>query len=131
MANLLKRKVNAVLGRTLLNHFKARAAFQQEISRIDPQQLVFVDETWLNLGMRELKPVLKVFEFRVSRYYASLIDWKDPDDPLRRIVMPDVSELDSMLDIDASDEEPTTARARPSAQISALFRGGQATERVF
>lgn len=61
MANPLKRKVNAVLGRTLLNHFKARAAFQQEISRIDPQQLVFVDETWLNLGMRELKPVLKVF----------------------------------------------------------------------
>ena len=38
------------------------------ISRIDPQQLVFVDETWLNLGMRELEPVLKVFEFRVFRY---------------------------------------------------------------
>jgi hypothetical protein len=45
--------------------------------------------------------------------------------------MPDVSELDSMLDIDASDEEPNTAHARPSAQISALFHGGQATERVF
>lgn len=30
---------------------KARAAFQQQISRIDPKQLVFVDETWLNLGM--------------------------------------------------------------------------------
>jgi hypothetical protein len=44
--------------------------------------------------------------------------------------MPDVSEPDSMLDIDASDEEPNTAHARPSAQISALFRGGQATERV-
>src|SRR5215470_11061269 len=53
---------------------------------------------------QELEPVLKVFEFRVSRYYASLIDWKDPDDPLRRIVMPETSELDSMLDIDASDE---------------------------
>ena len=38
------------------------------ISRIDPQQLVIVDEPWLNLGMRELEPVLKVFEFRVSRY---------------------------------------------------------------
>jgi L-lysine 2,3-aminomutase len=43
--------------------------------------------------MRELEPVLKVFEFRVSRYYAGLIDWKDPDDPLRRIVMPDSSEI--------------------------------------
>ena len=48
--------------------------------------------------MREFEPVLKVFEFRVSRYYASLIDRKDPDGPLRRMVMPDVSELDSMLD---------------------------------
>jgi len=34
--------------------------------------------------------------------------------------MPDVSGLNSMLDIDASDEEPNTDRARPSAQISAL-----------
>ncbi|HEY6351657.1 MAG TPA: hypothetical protein VI636_19830 [Candidatus Angelobacter sp.] len=75
---------------------------------------------------QELEPVLKVFEFRVSRYYASLIDWKDPDDPLRRIVMPDVSELDSMLDIDASDEEPNTAahglqhKYRPTALLLVL-----------
>ncbi|HEY2495509.1 MAG TPA: KamA family radical SAM protein [Candidatus Angelobacter sp.] len=57
---------------------------------------------------QELEPVLKVFEFRVSSYYAGLIDWKNPDDPLRRIVMPEISELDSMLDIDASDEESNT-----------------------
>jgi len=72
---------------------------------------------------QELEPVLKVFEFRVSRYYASLIDWKDPDDPLRRIVMPETSELDSMLDIDASDEESNTVahglqhKYRPTALL--------------
>jgi KamA family protein len=52
--------------------------------------------------------VLKVFEFRVSRYYSTLIDWADPDDPLRQIVLPDGSELDSRLDIDASNEEAST-----------------------
>jgi lysine 2,3-aminomutase len=56
----------------------------------------------------DLEPVLKVFEFRVSRYYADLIDWSNPDDPLRRIVLPERSELDSTLDIDASDEESST-----------------------
>lgn len=72
---------------------------------------------------QELEPVLKVFEFRVSRYYAGLIDWKNPDDPLRRIVMPEISELDSMLDIDASDEESNTAahglqhKYRPTALL--------------
>jgi len=72
---------------------------------------------------QQLEPVLKIFEFRVSRYYADLIDWKNPDDPLRRIVMPDVRELDSMLDIDASDEESNTAahglqhKYRPTALL--------------
>jgi lysine 2,3-aminomutase len=56
----------------------------------------------------ELEPVSKVFEFRVTRYYADLIDWADPDDPLRRIVMPDAAEIESPLDIDASDEESST-----------------------
>ena len=72
---------------------------------------------------QELEPVLKVFEFRVSQYYASLIDWRNPDDPLRRIVMPDSGELDSMLDMDASDEESNTAahglqhKYRPTALL--------------
>lgn len=57
---------------------------------------------------RELDPVLRVFEFRVSQYYADLIDWADPFDPLRAMVMPDRGELGSSLDIDASDEESST-----------------------
>ena len=37
---------------------------------------------------QRLVPVTAEFEFRVSAYYAGLIDWSDPDDPLRRIVLP-------------------------------------------
>src|SRR5688572_3205795 len=57
---------------------------------------------------RELDPVLRVFEFRVSQYYSDLIDWSDPFDPLRAMVMPDRGEIGSTLDIDASDEESST-----------------------
>jgi KamA family protein len=56
----------------------------------------------------QLSPVLAEYEFRVSAYYASLIDWADPHDPLRRIVLPDVSELTSDLGFDASDEQANT-----------------------
>jgi lysine 2,3-aminomutase len=59
-------------------------------------------------SVRELEDVLKVFEFRVSKYYAGLIDWSDPDDPLRQIVLPSGGELDSDLDMDASDESSNT-----------------------
>lgn len=57
---------------------------------------------------RELAPVMRVFEFRVSRYYLDLIDWSNPSDPLRQIVLPDRRELDSTLEIDPSDEESNT-----------------------
>ena len=35
-----------------------------------------------------LQPVTETFAFRVSPYYASLIDWSDERDPLRKIVLP-------------------------------------------
>ena len=52
----------------------------------------------------ELSAVMRVYEFRVSRHYASLIDWSDPNDPLRRIVLPAPDEIDEQLDFDPSDE---------------------------
>lgn len=58
--------------------------------------------------VQTLGPVLKAFEFRVTSYYAGLIDWSDPSDPLRQIVLPDVCEVDSTLDFDASDEQAST-----------------------
>ena len=72
---------------------------------------------------KDLEPVLKIFEFRVSKYYAGLIDWSNPDDPLRQIVTPQHSELDSPLEIDASDEGANTVahglqhKYRPTALL--------------
>jgi KamA family protein len=41
-----------------------------------------------------LEEVGRRFNFRSNEYYNSLIDWNDPNDPLRLIVIPHTSELD-------------------------------------
>ncbi|MBI4389217.1 MAG: KamA family radical SAM protein, partial [Nitrospinae bacterium] len=51
-----------------------------------------------------LKPVTGKFIFRSNEYYQSLIDWNDPNDPIRRIVVPEIQELDEWGRLDASDE---------------------------
>ena len=55
--------------------------------------------------VNELQPVVDKFDFRTNEYYQSLIDWRDPDDPIRRIVIPDINELKEWGELDASDEE--------------------------
>jgi lysine 2,3-aminomutase len=57
---------------------------------------------------QQLKPVTDKFVFRSNDYYQSLIDWNDPDDPIRRIVVPDIQELDEFGEMDASDEHSYT-----------------------
>ena len=57
---------------------------------------------------RDLKPVREHFAFRTNEYYQSLIDWEDPNDPIRRIIMPDIAELDDWGDLDASCESSYT-----------------------
>lgn len=51
-----------------------------------------------------LFPVTDEYVFRVSEYYLSLIDWNDPNDPIRRIVIPNVKELAEYGRLDPSDE---------------------------
>lgn len=52
-----------------------------------------------------LKKVIQTFVFRVNDYYLNLIDWTDPNDPLRRLVIPSANELQEYGRWDASDEE--------------------------
>jgi KamA family protein len=59
---------------------------------------------------KQLAPVAEKFAFRTNEYYQSLIDWNDPEDPIRRIVMPDLQELDEFGEMDASDEHSYTVR---------------------
>ena len=48
------------------------------------------------------------FVFRVNDYYLSLIDWDDPEDPIRRIVIPNVRELEQWGQLDPSNEKKIT-----------------------
>ncbi|MDT7843152.1 KamA family radical SAM protein [Streptomyces justiciae] len=70
----------------------------------DPEQIAGLPRAEL----AALRPVLAEFEFRVSPYYASLVDWGDPADPLRRLVLPDAGELGGDFSYDASDEAANT-----------------------
>lgn len=54
---------------------------------------------------RKLEPVVEKFVFRANDYYLNLIDWNDPDDPIRRLVIPDEAELNEWGRLDASYEE--------------------------
>ncbi len=56
-----------------------------------------------------LKPITEKFAFRVNDYYLSLIDWDDPHDPIRRLVIPNEGELMEYGKWDASDEEANYA----------------------
>ncbi|UCF06384.1 MAG: KamA family radical SAM protein [bacterium] len=40
-----------------------------------------------------LKQIIKRHPMRITRYYASLIDWTNPSDPLMRMVVPDTGEM--------------------------------------
>jgi len=54
---------------------------------------------------RGLAEVCKRYKFRANDYYLNLINWDDPDDPIRKIIIPQTSELEQFGLIDASNEE--------------------------
>ena len=56
----------------------------------------------------ELKKVTDRFAFRANDYYLSLIDWDEPDDPLRRAVIPNLEELEPWGRLDPSNEKAYT-----------------------
>jgi len=55
--------------------------------------------------MERLEKVTERFAFRCNEYYLSLINWDDPKDPIRRIVVPCEEELEEWGDLDASKEK--------------------------
>ena len=57
---------------------------------------------------RALAPVAGKYAFRLNDYYLDLIDWSDPDDPIRQLVIPRGEELDDYGALDASDEGANT-----------------------
>jgi lysine 2,3-aminomutase len=63
------------------------------------------------LSAEEKVSLLKVtdnFQFRANEYYLSLINFDDPKDPIRRIILPDMDELTDWGTLDASFEDTYT-----------------------
>ncbi len=71
-----------------------------------PKYLTRIEQiSHLGLGERaQLKKVTQKFAFRTNEYYLSLIHWDDPNDPIRRIVIPHPDELKEWGKLDASNE---------------------------
>lgn len=53
----------------------------------------------------KLKQITDKFVFRVNDYYLDLIDWNDPNDPIKKLVIPNEEELSDYGRWDASDED--------------------------
>ncbi len=54
---------------------------------------------------KKLKEITKVYPFRANEYYLSLIDWNDKNDPIRKLIIPDVDEVSEKWgDLDPSSE---------------------------
>ncbi|ULO05645.1 KamA family radical SAM protein [Paenibacillus sp. 19GGS1-52] len=52
-----------------------------------------------------LREITDKFVFRANDYYLSLINWEDPEDPIRKLVIPNEGELKEYGRWDASDED--------------------------
>jgi len=57
---------------------------------------------------QRLESVTEMYGFRANDYYLSLIDWSDPGDPIRRIIIPHEDELVPWGSLDASNEKEYT-----------------------
>jgi KamA family protein len=58
--------------------------------------------------LQRIEPVVQKFGFRANEFYLSLINWDDPHDPIRRVIIPDEEELTPWGRLDASDEQNYT-----------------------
>ncbi len=56
----------------------------------------------------KLKQVTEIHPMRVSPYYFSLIDWNDPNDPIRKMAVPSLEELNLDGFYDTSGEAENT-----------------------
>ena len=65
-----------------------------------------------------MEKVCEKFPFRANEYYLSLIDWKDRDDPIRKIVVPDPRELNGQGSFDPSREKDFTRNPGSSTSMT-------------
>jgi lysine 2,3-aminomutase len=57
---------------------------------------------------KQLQEVMDIHPMRITRYYLSLIDKNDPDDPIRKMAVPSEEELNLLGSYDTSGERENT-----------------------
>jgi len=57
---------------------------------------------------RRLNRIVERHPMSITPYYLSLIDWNDPDDPIRKMAVPSLNELDISGSYDTSGERENT-----------------------
>ena len=55
-----------------------------------------------------LAKVSEQYVFRANDYYLKLIDWEDPNDPIKQLIIPRTEELNEWGKLDASNEQAVT-----------------------
>ncbi|OEU49032.1 MAG: hypothetical protein BA861_04925 [Desulfobacterales bacterium S3730MH5] len=55
------------------------------------------------------KDLIEKYRYAITPYYLSLIDWSDPDDPIRKQCIPDLREIKFLLP--GSEDDPLAERA--------------------
>ncbi len=56
----------------------------------------------------KLAAVAERYVFRANDYYLGLINWDDPDDPIKQLIIPREEELNDWGALDASNEQSVT-----------------------
>ncbi|HDN68440.1 lysine 2,3-aminomutase [ANME-1 cluster archaeon ex4572_4] len=82
-----------------------REELKKDISTLE-QLKEFVDLT--PKEKRQLREITEIHPMRITRYYLSLIDWDDPDDPIRKMAVPSEAELNLLGSYDTSGELENT-----------------------
>ena len=86
-------------GATAPNDTRTRVKYVRRLGQV----------TQLTLEQRDrLEPVEARYVFRANDYYLGLIDWDDPEDPIRQLIIPREEELSEWGTLDASNEESVT-----------------------
>ncbi len=57
---------------------------------------------------KQLKKVTNTYAFCANNYYLSLINWDDPYDPIKRLIIPNIKELNEWGKLDPSNERQYT-----------------------
>lgn len=61
-----------------------------------------------NTQKEKLSAVCDKYSFRANDYYLNLINWDDPNDPIKKIILPILGELEDWGKLDASNESAVT-----------------------